>query len=287
MKKIIVIIFILLFAELFQIAAADRSSLNSKFNEIIQQSIEKNRIPGLAISAVKNGEIVYSRGFNGSWSDSKKEITSETPFYIGSISKSFTALAIMQLVEAGQIDLDSPVQNYLNDFRVDMAGFKEIITVRQLLHHQSGLTEEEYFNDLPDDLSIEAGVEDLYGMSLSHNPGTSFSYFNPNYNMLGLIIEEVSGQSYKNYLSENILRPLEMNNTYLSDEGAAKVISGHGAVFSIPVEREEKYKNYALPAGYIISTVDDMANYLLYQLSGEFKGRQLLSADYFNAMHIP
>ncbi|MGM0414847.1 MAG: serine hydrolase domain-containing protein, partial [Bacillota bacterium] len=243
--------------------------------------------PGLAVSAVKDGEVVYSHGFTGSWSRSDQAITPDTPFYIGSISKSFTALAIMQLVEAGLIDLDNTVQTYIPDFQVDNAGFEEMITVRHLLHHRSGLTEEEYFNDLPGDLSIEAGVKDLYGMKLRHNPGERFSYFNPNYNVLGFIIEKVSGQNYETYLSENILQPLEMSNTYLSEEGAARVVSGHGSVFSIPVKREEEFKAYSLPSGYIVSTASDMANYVLYQLSGEFNGRQLLSDDYFDALHIP
>ena len=288
MKKIIILIaFILLLTTLFQVYAEDRATLSSKLDKVIQLSIDKNRIPGLAVLAVKNGEVVYSNGFNGSWSKSENNITTDTPFYIGSISKSFTALAIMQLVEAGEIDLDSPVQDYISDFQIDNNGFEGIITIRHLLHHRSGLTEKEYFKELPNDLSIETGVEDLYGMKLSHNPGESFSYFNPNYNILGLIIEKVSGQSYESYLTENILQPLEMNNTYLKQEDESKVVSGHGAAFSIPIKRDEEFKTYSLPSGYIISTVNDMNNYLIYHLTGEYKGRKLLSKEYFNALHTP
>jgi len=286
-KVIVLILFILLLVVLLQVFAEDRVTLSSKLDEVIQLSIDKNSIPSLAVSVVRNGEVVYSSGFNGSWSKSDREITTETPFYIGSISKSFTALAIMQLVEAEKIDLDSPVQYYLPDFQVDDTGFEGVITVRHLLHHRSGLTEKEYFKDLPGDLSIEAGVEDVYKMRLSHNPGEYFSYFNPNYNILGLIVEKVSGQSYETYLSENILHPLEMNNTYLNEEGATKVVSGHGAVFSIPIRRAEKFKAYSMPSGYIVSTASDMANYLLYQLSGEFNGHELLSEEHFNALHTP
>ncbi len=286
-RILILIVSILLVVGLFQVIAQDRATLSSKLDEVIQLSIDKNRIPGLAVTAVKNGEIVYSSGFNGSWSKSDREITTETHFYIGSISKSFTALAIMQLVEAKKIDLDSPVQDYLPDFQVDDTGFEGVITVRHLLHHRSGLTEEEYFKDLPGNLSIEAGVKDLYGMSLSHNPGERFSYFNPNYNILGLIIEKVSNQSFESFLSENILQPLEMNNTYLNEEGASKVVSGHGAVFSIPIQRAEEFKAYSMPSGYIVSTTSDMANYVLYNLSGEFNGRKLLSDEYFNVLHTP
>jgi len=286
-RIIILLVFIFLLTILFRVYAEDRATLNTKLDKVIKLSIDKNRIPGLAVSAVKNGEVVYSSGFNGFLSKSEKNITIDTPFYIGSISKSFTALAIMKLVEAGKIDLDNPVQDYISNFQIDNSGFEGIITVRHLLHHRSGLTEKEYFKDLPDSISIDAGVKDLYGMKLSHNPGEQFSYFNPNYNILGFIIEKVSGQSYETYLSENILKPLEMNNTYLKSEDASKVVTGHGAVFSIPVKREEEFKTYSLPSGYIISTVSDMTNYLLYHLSGEYKGRKLLSKEYFNALHIP
>lgn len=194
MKKVLIlIVFILLLPGLFQVIAEDKATLSSGLDVVIQLSINKNRIPGLAVSVVRNGEIVYSTRFTGSCSKSDKEITADTPFYIGSISKSFTALAIMQLVKAEKIDLDSSVQNYLPDFQVDNAGYESIITVRHLLHHRSGLTEKEYFKILPADFSIKAGGEDLYGMKLSHNPGEYFSYFNQNYNILGLIIEKVSG----------------------------------------------------------------------------------------------
>ncbi len=287
-KTLFVIIFIcLLFTGFLQIQAKNHDSLSFSLDEIIQKSIVSNRIPGVAVSAAQNGEIVYSRGFTGSWSRSGEKISTDTLFYIGSISKSFTALGIMQLVEAGLIDLDNSVQEYITDFQVDDNGFDGMITIRHLLHHRSGLTEKEYFNDLPADLSIEAGVKDLYGMRLSYNPGDGFSYFNPNYNILGLVIEKVSGQSYENYLTENILQPLEMFNTYLNKDDAAGVVSGHGAVFSIPIKRDEKFKVYNLPSGYIVSNINDMSNYLLYQLSGEFKGRQLLSEDFFEILHLP
>ncbi|MGM0420814.1 MAG: serine hydrolase domain-containing protein [Bacillota bacterium] len=264
------------------------STLTQKLDGAIQMSLEKNRIPGLAVAALQNGEVVYSRGFGQKGKRGGEEITEDTPFYIGSISKSFTALAIMQLVEAGQIELDKPVREYLPFFQVDQAGFQGEITVRHLLHHRSGLTESEYIADLPGDMTIAAGVRDLNGMKLSGNPGENFSYFNPNYNILGLIIEEVSGQSYEDYLTENILQPLDMGNTYLYQEEIEEVVvSGHGAVFSFPVQREEQFKRYDLPSGYIVSTANDMAKFLLYQQHGEYNGRQLLSSAGHKLMHTP
>src|SRR6056297_34198 len=119
-------------------------NINNKLDLVINNAIEKNRIPGIAVSAVKDGEVIYSKGFEKSTGDNEIEIAPDTPLYIGSISKSFTSLAIMQLVEEEKINLDDPVGKYLSFFDVDKINFEGEITIRHLLHHRSGMTEEEY-----------------------------------------------------------------------------------------------------------------------------------------------
>jgi len=263
-------------------------NINNKLDLVINNAIEKNRIPGIAVSAVKDGEVIYSKGFEKSTGDNEIEIAPDTPLYIGSISKSFTSLAIMQLVEEEKINLDDPVGKYLSFFDVDKINFEGEITIRHLLHHRSGMTEEEYLTSLPGNLSIEEGVKDLQGMKLSFQPGEKFNYFNPNYNILGLIIEKVSNQSYENYIKENILDPLEMKNTYLNKEVIEeKIPEGHLSFFSFPIKKEEEFKQHSLPSGFIISTANDMANYLIFQQTGEYKGKQLISSDYLKEMHTP
>ena len=267
---------------------ANTEKINNKIDLVVNRAIESNRIPGIALSVVKDGEIIYSKGFERSVKSNAKEITTDTPLYIGSISKSFTSLAIMQLVEKGKINLDDSVDEYLSFFAVDKNNFTGKITVRQLLHHRSGMSEKEYMESLPGDFSIKEGVENLQGMKLSYKPGDKFNYFNPNYNILGLLVEKVSNMSYENYIKTNILDPLEMENTYLEKDAIKeKVPNGHISFFSFPIKKEEEFKKHSLPSGFIVSTANDMANYLIFQQTGEYKGRKLIANSTLNEMHTP
>jgi len=288
---IIVILFIFSVITLSQKSysnVVDTDDISKKIDLVVNKAVEKNRIAGIVVSAVKDGEIIYSKGFERSDGFNDREITADTSLYIGSISKSFTSLAIMQLVETDKINLDDPVKKYLSFFAVNKGNFEGEITLRHLLHHRSGMSEEEYMSFLPEELSIEEGVKDLQGMKLSYGPGEKFNYFNPNYNILGLIIEKVSGMSYENYIRSNILKPLEMNNTYLSKEIVEeKVPTGHLAFFSWPVKKEGKFERHSLPSGYIISTANDMAKYLIFQERGEYNGKSILTDNNISKMHSP
>ncbi|MGM0436657.1 MAG: serine hydrolase domain-containing protein [Bacillota bacterium] len=267
---------------------ANTEKINNKIDLVVNRAINTNRIPGIALSVVKDGDIIYSKGFQRSVKSNDKKITADTPLYIGSISKSFTSLAIMQLVEKGKINLDDSIDEYLSFFEVDKNNFTGEITIRQLLHHRSGMSEEEYMESLPGDFSIEEGVEDLQGMKLSYKPGDKFNYFNPNYNILGLIVEKVSNMSYEDYIKENILTPLEMENTYLEKEVIKeKVPNGHISFFSFPIKKEEEFKKHSLPSGFIVSTANDMANYLIFQQTGEYKKKKLIENSTLNKMHTP
>ena len=291
-KSIILFIFLvwvlLVFSPNIYSNETNSVEINKKIDLVVKKAINTNRIPGIALSVIKDGDIIYSKGFQRSVKSNDKKITADTPLYIGSISKSFTSLAIMQLVEKGKINLDESVAEYLTFFEVDKNKFEGEITIRQLLHHRSGMSEEEYMESLPGNFSIEKGVEDLQGMKLSYGPGEKFNYFNPNYNILGLIIEKVSGMSYEDYIKENILAPLEMENTYLEKEVIKeKVPNGHISFFSFPIKKEEEFKKHSLPSGFIVSTANDMANYLIFQQTGEYKGRKLIANSTLNEMHTP
>ena len=146
-KSITLILVIFLILSAFILSQKSNSNLDytddisKKIDLVVNKAIEKNRIPGIAVSVVKDEEIVYSKGFEKSAGFNDKEITADTPLYIDSISKSFTSLAIMQLVEEGKVNLDDPVKKHLAFFEVDKVSFKEEITIRHLLHHRSGMSE--------------------------------------------------------------------------------------------------------------------------------------------------
>src|SRR6266567_6127103 len=162
----------------------------------ISAQMQANHIPGMALGLVHNDQVVHLRGF-GRADQSGRVVTPQTPFLIGSLTKSFTAMAIMQLVEAGKIDLDAPVQRYLPWFRVADLTASASITVRHLLSHTSGISR--YVGRVQfasnGNATADQRVRELAAVDLTHPPGEVFQYSNSNYVVLGLLIQVVSGQS--------------------------------------------------------------------------------------------
>ncbi len=185
--------------------------------------MDAQRIPGLALGIVEGDEIVHLRGF-GESDSSGQAVSPETPFIIGSVAKSVTALAVMQLVEAGKVDLDAPVQDYLPWFRVADEKASAEITVRHLLNHTSGIstkTGRSYQgNGDTSDEALEKAVRKLSTAELTEPVGETFQYSTINYSVLGLIVQTVSGQSYESYIQDNVFDPLEMDGSFTSEADA-------------------------------------------------------------------
>jgi CubicO group peptidase (beta-lactamase class C family) len=257
----------------------------------IQHQLQQMRMPGAALGIVKGDEIVHLEGF-GVADGSGRKATSHTPFYIGSNAKSFTALAIMQLVEAGKVDLDAPVKRYIPWFRVADPEASSRITVRNLLNQTSGIpgSVEVYF--LKEDGSadaLEQGVRSLRTVELDRPVGKSYEYANLNYTTLGLIVQTVSGQPYEQYVEEHILAPLVMNNSFMFVPEAERhgLATGHQFWFGLPFPGGGLPYNRAItPAGLITSDAFDMSHYLIAQLNGgHYEGAQVLSSEGIEELH--
>lgn len=254
----------------------------------VARQMKKHNLPGVALAITIGEEQVFAKGYGRARQTAA--MTPDTPLYIGSLTKSFTALAIMQLVEKGQIDLDAPVRTYLPDFRIKDTQASEIITIRNLLHHTSGLSELGYTPRHPDDLGIQEGVLALAAAELTAPVGSTFQYFNPNYDLLGAVVEAVSGMSYERYIGENIFVPLRMHNSYTRPQPAmaAGLAQGYRSVFSFSLPLEQAYRPYSLPSGYLMMSVNDLSRYLMAQLhDGHLDDAQVLSAQNVIAMHTP
>ncbi len=259
-----------------------------EIDAFVEAQMRRHRIPGLALVITQGDRVVHQRGF-GTAGDGRP-VTPETPFHIGSISKSFTALAVMQLVEQDRIDLDAPVQTYLPWFRVADGAVSGSITVRHLLHQTSGLAEETYMADLRPETTLEEAVRDLRQAEPVDPPGAAFHYFNQNYATLGLIVETVSGQPYGEYVRRNIFDPLEMDRSAATVERIARldVAQGHGVLFGFPIPRQQDAAAYNMPEGGIVSSAEDLAHFLIAQNSdGEYRDARLLSAEGVAEMHEP
>src|SRR5215207_1615433 len=206
----------------------------------VSRKMKELGIPGAALVIVQGDRIVHLKAF-GVADGSDRPVTPQTPFFTGSTGKSFTALAIMQLVEAGKIELDARVRAYLPWFRVADLDASEIITVRQLLNQVSGLPrsigQEQLANTDLSDSAIENNVRALANVELSAAPGERYEYSNANYNTLGMIIQAVTGQSYETYIQKHIFEPLDMQNSFTSKTEAqdGELALGYQKWFGIPM----------------------------------------------------
>jgi CubicO group peptidase (beta-lactamase class C family) len=257
----------------------------------VQEQMQEMRMPGAALGIVKGDEIVHLEGF-GNADDSGRAVTPQTPFKIGSTSKSFTALAIMQLVEDGKVDLDAPVQRYIPWFRLATPDASARITVRHLLNQTSGLPPTADTLVIKEDGSadaLEEGVRALRTVELDRPVGESFEYANFNYVTLGLIVQMVSGQPYEQYVKEHVLTPLNMNNSFMFVPEAERhgLATGHQYYFGRPFPGGGlAYNRGITPAGLIASDAEDMSRYLIAQLNGgRYEGAQVLSADGIAELH--
>ena len=200
------------------------------------------------------------------------------------MTKSFTALAIMQLSEAGRVDLDAPVQRYLPWWQVADPDASTKITVRHLLYQVSGLskaTGNAYATSGDShDSALEDRVRALRDAELTAPVGTTWQYSNANYWTLGMIVQAVSGQSYETYIQQHIFDPLQMGNSYTSQAEAEQhgLPTGHRYWYGFPVASELPFDRGGLGSQGISASAQDMAGYLsLYLNQGRHGASALVS----------
>jgi len=279
-----------------------------QIDNYISSQMADLHIPGISIAIVQGNQIVHLKSF-GIADSTGRSLTPQTPMLIGSLTKSFTALAIMQLVEAGKIDLDSPVQQYLTWFFIlppPETDYLDInqnpdsnassqITIRHLLNQTSGISRSTGEKMIADwdtsDSAIEHYVRAL-GTERMHRPaGAGFEYSNANYVTLGMVIQAVSGMSYEAYIQEHIFKPLEMNNSFTSQLEAQQhgMSAGYRQWFGFPVLASDlPYPRGMVPAGYLISSAEDLAHYMIAQMNaGQYKDVSIVSPQAIEMIHAP
>ena len=265
-----------------------------EIDRYLQDQMVEADIPGAALAIVKGDKIVHLKGY-GRTGLSSNLVTPQTPFMLGSTGKSITALAIMQLVEAGLIDVDAPVTQYLPWFHTGQSEISGQITIRHLLTHASGISSSVGLAQMSDGdkrgYAIEKQVRNLEKFNLTATPGNQFQYSNANYIILGMVIQEVTGRSYEEYIQEHIFDPLEITRCFNARPIAMKsgLATAHRKWFgqSLP-SSDLPFVRGAISAGYQMCSVEDMAHYLIAQLNGgQYRGRQVLSEAGMKILHQP
>ncbi len=247
------------------------------FEDKIADNMATSRIPGTVVALIEKGEIKYEACFGTKDRSTNEPITINSVFGIGSCTKAFTAIAILQLSEKGLLDINDPVSRHL-DFTL---GDKDKpITIKHLLSHSSGIpaldtaVKINYFTDDEKDIPIipMSSRDDIMRFinnaqdEVQFAPGEQFFYFNGGYDLLGFIIEDLSGMKYKDYITQNIFTPLEMKNSSFIDEKdflenpelAKGYVNKAKAILAI----QRTIDNNLYAAGGITSNIPDLAKYV-------------------------
>ncbi len=242
-------------------------NVSTSVDAYVEQYRAATGLPGVAVAITKGNEIVHARGYGRTAEG--EPVTAATPMAVASVSKSFTALAVMRLADEGKVALDQPVRRYLPEFTMaDPRAAK--ITVRQLLDQTSGMADSAFREkSLPQPETLRGAVARLRTAELATDPGTAYSYHNTNSQVAARLVEVVSGRPFAAYLDTYVFEPLGMDHSTTIDTERDLPGSAGGHLYALG-------RAVALPepagfgngSGGVISTAGDMARWLIAQNAG-------------------
>ncbi len=258
----------------------------------IQHERAQKGIPAVSVALVDGGRVVWARGFG--WADSAagRPATAATVYRVGSVSKLFTDIGIMRLVEQGRLSLDGPIRTYLRDFH-PRNPFGGAITIRELTSHRAGLVREppvgSYFDDTSP--SLAATVASLNGTSLVYPPGTHTKYSNAGIAVLGYLLEQTQGEPFDRYVQRAVLEPMGLGHSAFQPLPAFAGELARGTMWTVD-ERRFEAPTFQLgigPAGSLYTTVTDLGRFLeiLLARGRTPEGTQVLAPATLDSMWTP
>lgn len=276
MKKFIVTIIVsLILLTNFTVPAYALSDAQSTaIQRLLDDACRISGVPGMSVSIISGDETFY---FSSGYANREKRLPANenTLYELASVSKAFTGVGILLLEEQGLLSMTDSVQKYLPWFNMQYKGMPvdmQNLTLNHFLHHTSGLTNWKHFQNIPQGNTpdmLKKTVETLMSTELSFAPGERYEYGTVNYDVLGLVIEVVSGQSYESFMIEKVFKPLGLSNTYVYKEEASttdQLAQGYRSSFFVtsPYDAPDYAGNK--PAGYIISCAKDMTRWIKIQM---------------------
>ena len=234
--------------------------LTTKVDDYVAAEMQKQRIPGVSLAVLKNGQIVHAKGYGFANVEHRVHVKPETIFQSGSVGKQFTAAAVMMLVEDGKLSLDDKISKYFTDAPESW----KPITVRHLLTHTAGTTDYPNDFDFRRDYTEDELLKRAAVIPLAFQPGEKFQYSNLGYAMLGILISKVTGKFYGDFLQERIFKPLGMNTARIISE--ADIVPNRAAGYRLE-KGELKNQSWVSPTmnttadGSLYLTILDMAKW--------------------------
>lgn len=250
---------------------------NQRLNDIesyIREGMVDENIPGVSIALIESGKVVYIKGF-GKGDNQNSSISPQTPFQIASMTKSFSALLVLQLEKGGKLSLDDKVVDHIHWFRTSDKSQSDQITIRQLLQHNSGFSTQSgnitQNNQYRGADATERSVRALLNSQLVSEPGSSYEYSNSNYHIISHLIEAVEGAPFETVIAERIFQPFDMRNSFVQIpvDITAKPAIGFPQWFGISVERPFTLGRMKMGDGGVSASAEDLSRYLLEVSKGE------------------
>ncbi len=219
-------------------------------DDLIRRYRQETKCKSVSVVVVKGEDVTYYGNSN-------------SLYQIGSMTKAFTGLAIQKLINEGKIDESGSVSDYIPGFEAYYGSEKADVKVKDLLEQKSGYTNDERkYPAASADMTLAGWAAAISGRQLSEKPGTTYSYSNVNYNLLGLITENVSGMSYGDYMEQELLIPLGLKNTYAHIPSDDRIVEGtrlrYRHVYDYPIAVKEA----CIPAGYFYSNAEDIGRWI-------------------------
>ncbi|MDR3121309.1 MAG: beta-lactamase family protein [Clostridiales bacterium] len=264
-KSCALILCVIIFLSMFPLTVYALSTEQAKtIQQLTDDAVRASGTPGISVAVISDGQTSYYNSGHTSV-NSPSLVDEHTLYEIGSLSKAFTAAGILLLEEQGLLSAADRIEDYLPWFHVTYQNETAVVTIKNLLNQTSGFTLRH--SGAPrgegEDM-LRKTVEPLLGAALDFAPGTSYAYSNANFNILGLIIETVSGQSYEQFMTEQVFEPLGLHETFLYHSDAAatgRMAQGHRLAFFTTFAYDLPAYGGMKPAGFIISSPHDMARW--------------------------
>lgn len=242
----------------------------SKIDSYVNNIMSEGELPGVSVSVIKGDDMEYTKGYGYSDLKNKTQVTNDTLFELGSNSKAITGIAIMNLISEGKLDLEDYVDKYIPWFIPKYKGEEVQIKIKNLLYHTSGMSPTliTTINPSKDDNALEETVKNLLKYDLYCLPDEKYMYATTNYDVLGLIIEKITGEKYEEYVSNSILKKLGLNNSVIGRENSLlneKTAIGYKCGFLMNIEYDAPVYRGNTPAAYVSMDGNDMLKWLKIQ----------------------
>jgi len=240
----------------------------STFADRVARMHASTSVPGMSVAVVQDGEVLHLGGYGVAGPDGRP-VTGQTSLQVGSVTKSMTALVVLQLAAEGKLDLDAPVVEHLPGFRTADRSASDRITIDHLVTHRSGLTtlagNRRQARTGREAEGPARAVEDLATEALAAEPGHRFQYSNANYAILTHLIETVEGRPFEQVLASRILEPLGMEDSFVRhpESGSPDVASGHRSWFGWARPTDVVLDRHMAGAGAVVASAEDMARYVI------------------------